>query len=333
MQYYIAKRQAFSCTPHDYYYDNEQALINSQWDNTTTLQSIQEEYPAKSLNFRSVDVRMTHALDRSTNMKQGADFRKLIFQDLTYNVPFGTYYLFEDAYWLTVNLDQFNRTEKNVIVRRCNNYLKWKDEEGTIYSYPCILEYEVTASSPRVDNNIITPNNKVRVIVQANEDTLSIKVNKRFIFGDRPFSVVGLNNYMIDSIGGTQSIMYIHTQLDEISPYDDFENNIAYNTNAAEPIDDDAEILNGIVIDPMFDFVRQNYTIEFTAGYYINGELQSDEITASVAGAPTWSYDFQSLGNNTFSLTCKKVAQIPLGITLTNGTVSDTFMVDLKSMF
>ena len=333
MLYYNAKRQTLPNSPNDYYREQMQELINTQWDNTTMLQNIKEEYPFASFAFRDVQVRMIHALDKSTRTKQGDDFRELIFQDIDYNVNLGAYYKFSNAYWLTINLDELNRTTKNIIVRRCNNILKWKDELGLIHEYPCVLEYDATAASPRVDNNIITPNNRVRVIVQANINTLSLSANKRFIFGDRPFKIIGYNNYMIDTINGCQQIMYIQTQLDEISPYDDFVNNIAYNTNTDKKPDEPIEPKNGIILEPTFDFVRQHYTMEFEANLYIDDVKQDDEITATTSGSPDWTYEFKSLGNNKFSILCKQMAQIPLEITFTNGDISESVLIDLKSMF
>ena len=333
MLYYTAKQKILPSSPNNYYREQMQALINSQWDNTTMLQTIDEEYPFASFKFREVEVRMIHALDKSTRQKQGDDFRELIFQDIDYTVNLGAYYKFSNAYWLAINLDELNRTTKNIIVRRCNNFLKWKDCDGTIYEYPCVLEYDATAASPRVDNNIITPNNRVRVIVQANNDTLSLVVNKRFLFGGRPFKIIGYNNYMIDEINGKQSILYIQTQLDEISPYDDFVNNIAYNTNVENEIEQLSEPLNGIIVEPTFDFVRQNYTMNFTANLYIDNIKQSDIVEAITSGAPEWGYEFKSLGNNAFSLLCKKMTQVPLQITFTCGDITDSIMVDLKSIF
>jgi hypothetical protein len=333
MLYYDAKRDMLPATPNDYYREHFQQLINSRWTNTTMLQDIEEETPFASFKFEKIQVHMIHALDKSTKTKQGNDFREIVFQDIDHVVNLGGYYKFNNAYWLTINLDELNCISKNIIVRRCNNVLKWKDENGTLYEYPCILEYDATAASPRVDNNVITPNNRVRVIVQANKDTLPLKVNKRFIFGDRPFKIIGLNNYMIDHIGGVQHIMYITVQLDEISPYDDFVNNIAYNTNTDTEIEPPVEPKNGIIIEPMFEFVRQHYTTNFEANLYIDDVKQDDVITVSASGAPDWTYNLQSLGNNQFSLMCKQMAQIPLELTFTNGDISESIFVDLKSMF
>lgn len=329
---YEAKRHILPGSPNEYYREHMQQLIDSRWENTTMLYTVEEEYPFGSFNFRTVDVHMIHALDKSTNKKQGDDYRELIFQDINYKAKLGNYYRFDNAYWLVVNLDELNRTSKNVIIHRCNNFLKWKDETGKLYSYPCFLAYDVTAGSPRVDNNVITPNNRIIVTIQANEDTLGLKVNKRFIFGDRPFKIIGYNNYMIDTIDGKQSIMYIQTQLDEISPYDDFENGIAYNLDIVEePVE--PEVKEGIVVEPLFNFVRQNYIVEFSANLYRDNIKQDDIITATLTGAPDWAYEFESLGDNRFSIKCTKVAQVPLEITFTNGEEIHSILVDLKSMF
>lgn len=332
MLYYDAKRRVLPSSPNNYYREQMQQLINAQWDNTTMLQTIEEEQPFASFEFSEIEVRMIHALDKSTRAKQGDDFRELIFKDIDYLVNLGNYYRFSNAYWLAINLDELNRTTKNIIVRRCNNVLKWRDINGVIYEYPCVLEYDATASSPRVDNNIITPNNRIRVIVQANDATLTLKVNQRFLFGGRPFKIIGYNNYMIDNINGQQSIMYIQTQLDEISPYDDFENNIA-NNDVPNNSDIEPENKNGIVIEPLFDFVRQGYTITFGANLYIDNVKQDDVITAIASGAPDWAYEFNDLGENQFSLKCKKVAQVPLQLNFSNGNITDSVLIDLVSMF
>jgi hypothetical protein len=332
LKHYVSKRNILPNSPNEYYREHMQALIDSRWENTSTLYAVQEEYPYASLTFRDVEVHMTHALDKSTNKKQGDDFRELIFKDINYNVRLGNYYKFDNANWLVINLDEANRTSKNIIIRRCNNFLKWKDAEGSVYAYPCILEYDATSSSPLIDNNIITPNNKVRVIIQANPNTLGLKVNTRFIFANRPFKIIGYNNYMINTIGGEQSILYIETQLDEISPYDDFVNEIAYNKEI-KPTPTPIVIEDGIVIEPVFDFIRQNYTMQFDANYYIDNVKQEDVVTCEASGAPDWTYEFVSLGDNKFSLKCKKISQIPLQLTFICGDITKVAMIELKSMF
>lgn len=332
MLYYDAKMGAMPSSPNDYYREQTQEVIDSQWYNTTQLFSIEEERPFGSQCFHCVEVQMTHALDKSTNKKTGDDYRELIFRDIDYKVRLGTYYRFSDAYWITVNVDELNLISKNIIVHRCNNYLTWQDKKGKIYSYPCVLGYDATASSPRVDNDVITPNNRITVTVQANKNTLRLKVNHRFIFAGRTFKIIGINNYLIDTIGGKQSILYFQVQLDEKLPEDDFISGIAYNGAVIEE-PDDLDVKRGIVVEPMFDCVRQNYIVEFEVNRYVDNIKQPNIIRATTAGAPEWAYQFESLGNNKFSIKCKKVAQVPLEITFTDGDLTKSILVDLKSMF
>jgi hypothetical protein len=86
MLYYDAKRRVLPSSPNNYYREQMQQLINSQWDNTTMLQTIEEEKPFASFQFHEIEVRMIHALDKSTRAKQGDDFRELIFKDIDYLV-------------------------------------------------------------------------------------------------------------------------------------------------------------------------------------------------------------------------------------------------------
>lgn len=332
MLYYDAKRGAMPRNPNEHYREQMQHLIDSEWYNTTQLFDIEEECPFGSQRYHWVEVQMIHALDKSTLKKTADDFRELIFRDIDYKVRLGTYYRFSDAYWITVNVDELNLISKNIIIHRCNNKLTWEDKKGKIYSYPCVMGYDATASSPRVDNDVITPNNRITVTVQANKDTLKLKANHRFIFGDRTFKIIGINNYMVDAIGGKQSILYFQVQLDEALKQDDFERGIAYNEEVVEEHDVPLE-KKGIVVEPMFDCVRQNYIVEFSANKYIDNVKQEDIIMATTAGAPEWAYEFASLGNNQFSVKCKKVAKVPLEITFTDGDITKSILVDLKSMF
>ena len=49
MLYYDVKRKIMPSSPNDYYRENMQQLINYQWDNTTMLQTIEEETPLNKI--------------------------------------------------------------------------------------------------------------------------------------------------------------------------------------------------------------------------------------------------------------------------------------------
>ena len=51
LPHYRAMLKARDITPYNYYANFEQALINAQWDNTTTVYTVQEETELGSFSF------------------------------------------------------------------------------------------------------------------------------------------------------------------------------------------------------------------------------------------------------------------------------------------
>lgn len=232
LPFYEAMRQTLPSNPDSYYRDFFQELVNVQWENTTTIKRMEEQDEIGSPNFHEIEVQMTHVLDRSTGVKQGEDFRKIMFRDIGYNVFKGRYYRFDRNYWIVINTDELDRISKHVVIRRCNNFIRYRDpEDNHIVEIPCIMEYDTSSPSPQVNNDVITPNNHAVFIVQGNEQTYKlIQDNLRIMFGGRPFKVTGYNNYLETYTDGSiPYLIYVDAYLDEVSPYDTPE--IAYNFN------------------------------------------------------------------------------------------------------
>lgn len=216
--------------PKERYVEQMQALINAQWDNTITVNTVQEATLIGSLVFNDIEARVSHMIDNgTTSMKNADDFKKITYKDIEHFVSRGMYYKFEDNYWITTFTDNIVRTMKNTIIRRCNNTMRWKDNEnGNIISYPCVLDYDAGSFSPQKTKDIITPNNHITIIVQGNADTNKILVNQRFLFNKRPFKIAGYNDYMQNGeIDDSTPILYFDAFLDEISPFDDIVNGVA----------------------------------------------------------------------------------------------------------
>lgn len=265
LDFYNAKLKNAPASCYDYYMDHMQALINDRWDNTTSLLTIKEEEPFGSFEFRDIEVHIIHALDKTTGKKQGDDFREIVFKDLNRTVELGSCYYFDDNYWLSINLDEENRVSKNIFNRRCNNVLRYRDsEDGHIVEIPCILDYDATSPQQQVDNDIITPNNKIQIIVQGNEKTHKFIQNYRFIFTDRVFKITGFNNYMWESnLDRNAPLLYLDAYLDEKSPYDDFENGVAYNEELNYSLTLDTSSINQI----------KGYSTQLTANVLLNNNI------------------------------------------------------------
>lgn len=236
LTYYQIYMNELALSPDAEYRSGMQALVDSQWDNTTTLYTIQEEIGIGSLSYQDIDVYLNHVVNESTTgRKDGNDFRKIIFKQIvqadekSYRNFRGHLYKFDNNYWLTTFTDNYNGDSVSVVVRRCNNFAKYINKEtGEIVSVPCILDYTAASPSPKYTEDIVTPDNHVVLIVQGNERTLPWKQNQRFIFNGRPFKITGFNNYMQNEyVNQKTTILYFDLYLDEIQPTDDIENSIA----------------------------------------------------------------------------------------------------------
>lgn len=340
---YQALLKARDVVPYDYYKGLEQAIINAQWSNTTTLYTVQEQTEIGSWTFNDIEVRLNHLIDRSTlSRKNGDDFRSINFKDLNHSIIRGLYYQFENNIWLTTFTDEIHMLAKNILLRRCNNNMKWKDlETGTVYSYPCVLAYDDTSPQNQKVKDIITPNNGIIVIVQGNPDTRNIKLNQRFIFNNRPFKIAGYNNYMYDTVADDMpNILYFDTYLDEVSPYDDLVNGIANATAPDTPIGTESgtqDVPTGescIVVTPYVESITQSQNVEIHA--YVqdaSGTTTTDVVSCTPTGAKATSYAITQSQTNRFILTNLHYDETPLTLTFNSGNLSTVINVKLKGLF
>lgn len=167
-------------------------------------------------------------------------------------------------------------------------------ENGSIFSIPCVVDYDMTSPSQQVSSYIITPNNHATIMVQGNADTLRLfKLNTRYILGGRPFKLLAYQNALIDqSIASTPTLLYLDLYLDEIHAQDDIENQLAYNGSYQYTIDIDStdmELTNGT-------------TGVLKASIALNGEEVNREVVWKSASPNIVSIDeegnYQVVGSN-----------------------------------
>jgi hypothetical protein len=89
-----------------------------------------------------------------------------------------------------------------------------------------------------------------------------------------------------------------------------------------------------IVINPIISELLQGESVNISANLYKNGVIQSDAVTAMVSGADNSKcYTFVLSGTNVWTLTNNFRSIVPLSITFTSGTTSETISVQLLSIF
>lgn len=258
--------------PNEKYRELQQAYINQEWDNTTSRYVVKEQIDFGSNIYNNIEVWIDYVVGLgSRGTTNGDDFKRLIFQSIDHEIKRGLYYQFDDNYWITYFTDAYNSIVKDCGVRRCNNVMRIIDSEnGSVFSIPCVVDYDMTSPSVQVSSYILTPNNHATIMVQGNADTLRLfKLNTRYILGGRPFKLLAYQNALIDeSIAPTPTLLYLDLYLDEIHANDDIANQLA----------DNGEYQYAVEIDSADMELTNGATGVLTASITLNGEEVNREI-------------------------------------------------------
>ena len=113
-------------------------------------------------------------------------------------------------------------------VVRCNNVLTWIDEYGNVITLPCYLGTDITSTNNLIGKDGIVHNERLIILIQANDFTKSIVKNQRFMFEhSTAFKVEEVNNYMQEQgTDGQVTCIKIYINYSAITPNDNVELNI-----------------------------------------------------------------------------------------------------------
>jgi len=157
-------------------------------------------------------------------------YKKRILSNPNETFEIGDYVNWKSNDWLIMNVDDNKDVDYKGVISKCNNLLKWKDENGAIHSYPCNMK-DIISDDGTDDNKVInTFNGAIRIKVQLNQYTNELKENDRFIFDNlNSFSNTQISVYKITNIKNFMNglIIEIYMNIDQISEQDDLVNNIA----------------------------------------------------------------------------------------------------------
>lgn len=318
MEFYDNYLNGIAEAPNNYWRNLQQATISDLFDNTTLLSDKIQEENDFNFQFHPIQAWVGTVTDAITNVEKDVkDYRYLYFEDCTHDVPRGKYYKLENNYWLVYESSTELEAQSNCKIRRCNNKLKWYDENGELKVYPCILDYTLSASNPKVTVNITTVGGRVTVIIQGNQDTHKLKKNQRFIFNGVPYRFDAYNNYMQnDYVSEEVPLLFLDCTIDEIQPNDDLENNIAnvgeYNYKVK-------------IKEESFEQVK-GFKGQLSAIVTVNGEITDKNITWKSSDNNIISIDnngnYELLGDNGES--CVITASIE------NSNISDSITISIK---
>lgn len=317
MLYYDNYLSTIPTTAFDKYRGDTQAFIDSQWHDSVLWCNVKEEIAIGTFEFNEIEVWKNTVSEFTINIiKDSSDFRRLMFRDVYKEVERGRFYNFDNNYWMVYESTNVESPYKEVLVRRCNNIAKWIDKDtGEIIEQPCVLEYDISATNPKVDKDIIVANQSITLVLQGNEKTHKIKRNTRLIFNGIAYKFVAYNNYMQkEYVDDSVNLLFMDLDLDIDKPYDDFENNIAdrwaynyvvsINENPQQQLSGFSGVLsanvtlNGNAIDKQVVWsCTDGATIDENGGYTIIGGVGDVVTFTATYGSFSDSIDVEIVGS------------------------------------
>lgn len=270
-----------------------------------------------STDYREVYKNFNYKDKYDACIYEGNDEDKIVgykyFQSYPYDIPkfkIGDYIHWnynhkELSTWILTSLDtQYLYNVKGRMLQ-CNNSLRWKDNNGEINCYPCVIKDALTYTNFKWGNKgVIESGGDIVVIVQRNQYTSEIKVNDRFLFNEVGFKV----KQFFDELNPNYVELYM-MKVPELSE-DNLKDNIAINENPNPQVD-----LDGIVLLPEIKEIMLDNIVEFNVYNYTNKTKQDDTFTINVNGIPQKYFDLNIIDGNNFTIKNLKQYQInPLTI-------------------
>jgi hypothetical protein len=112
-------------------------------------------------------------------------------------------------------------------IKKSDNILKWKDFNNTEFAIPCSVE-SVFYEEMRDGQYFYTPRGNVQVLVQLNNETKTIFVGQRFLFGSSAYEVGGVDD--LTNVENDKGFLTFFLERTEKLTDDDFINGIASNS-------------------------------------------------------------------------------------------------------
>ena len=271
--------QTVANTPSEEFKDRLQALIDSRFDVSTSVNTIEEETVVGSNIWNQLKVRLTHKINVDTGVRLSDDWRVVIFQDATHVSKLGIKFKIDTETWLTLNTENKRMVTSSSLIRRCNWTLKWYNKKGILIQEPCIVEYVkmIGSAMGTVEGKQVREGSYDRfVYVQANTETGDIERDQRFFIDDLVFRVTKR-----DTIAHNGLIEFCVDEHQYNPEVDDIVNKIADYTTRM-PVDNSNVGITEIFVGETT--IAKGTNAEWSLYKKSNGVVQPDTYVFSIVG-------------------------------------------------
>jgi hypothetical protein len=247
---------------------------------------------------------------------------------LDYQLKNGDLIYWQNEKWINILTDNLSDIYYRGILRRCVGSLKWLDEAGDINERYFTFKSDPATNFGIDEGRIITLGNERRtLLVSYDDDTKTLRKDKRFLFDTRAWKITAIDNISI------KGISIITVQEDQIDTAKDniilqIADYIPPHTVPEVPVDVDTVEINGDLI--ITKSKSKTYTCIFTR----NGTPFTDNGIFSLAdqqGNKTSLGTIDSQGNNTCSVKGVGLGIVVLHVSNTIGTIKNKITIQIKS--
>ena len=187
LRFYNSFIMARTKNPTKAYYDDFVAMSEQIFDNAPNViyNEIQYEAHYGQRDFIPIPmVRVDSVVNYNTGIQVGDDYKVFIFKpDFPVKPYMGMKFKWGRNYYLVINTNNNGSLSISAEVRRCNNTLRFFDDNGNKIYEPCIVDAILRFTNNNDTMTIVTGKAEQYVWCQRNKRTRSIKPNDRFLFG------------------------------------------------------------------------------------------------------------------------------------------------------
>ena len=145
LKYYDAANSIRQPNPKASYYADYDAIVDFSFENAPNVVYDEIEYEetyGKNDFVKIGRVRVDTILEYNTGIILGDDYKNFIFPPEFKVKPFyGMKFRWQNSYWLVINTNSYASITNSAEVRRCNNVLRFFDNNGDKVYEPCIMDY------------------------------------------------------------------------------------------------------------------------------------------------------------------------------------------------
>jgi len=256
--------------------------------------------------------------------------KKLSLEPTQLNIPlnfFNGQYVYwninsTNEIWIIIFSDINSNDMPTCTIEKCNNTLKWIDDNGNLQQFPCVINSLMSFYRNLYTTSIATSQATISMFCQSNQFTKTISQNRRFIFNGIPYKVEAINNFMNKSANGNDApLLELFMFKDEINLVtDDVINNIAnYNSTLYTVVINQGTTLNQTV----------GYTTTLTSTIRLNSNVitnqpitwsSSNPLVGSI-NSTTGIINLLTVGNVTFTATMSNNLTVSSSISVTVASV------------